>query len=71
MVLTLKNQKYSFFLIKILFFIIFFTQNEANALGIKDLEDGYLYQRFNDEFHFKTNIEVPENINDHLYVYEY
>ena len=69
--LTVKSQKYSFFLFKILFFLIFLVLNNAKALVIEDLKDGLLYQRFNDEFHFKTNIEVSTNIEDYLYAYEY
>ena len=61
--LTVKSQKYSFFLFKILFFLIFLALNNAKALVIEDLKDGLLYQRFNDEFHFKTNIKVSTNKN--------
>ena len=50
MVLTVKNQKYSFFFLKILLFLIFFIQNDSNAQRIKHLKDAYLYQKFDNEF---------------------
>ena len=46
-------------------------KNSSNAQRIKHLKDAYLYQKFDNEFRFNTNIEISTDIDDHLYVYEY